>query len=165
ANDRGASAGDRREQPSFDTGLNQQILINDGFNKSFTSLRNSILRDREVVAQQLRKVEDEHRGTTNYILAQKQFFKVQHLRNKVRAIAESVANAKIGMISHSDNPEEVQIFGIDLEKIENLRSTLIEWTDGRLSIVIKVPSETTETTQNDSWYQCLTRTSTKSNSR
>ncbi|GBP10000.1 hypothetical protein EVAR_70053_1 [Eumeta japonica] len=81
-------------------------------------------------------------------LAVTQLFRIQHLRNKIKDLAENIVNAKTGMIlPNLISPKEVEMFSIDRDTFQGIKTSLVEWVNDNLSIIILIPAETIETNQ------------------
>lgn len=123
-------------------GLNQQIAINDNFNKSLQTLKTAILADRQTIENKINVVSDLEERLIKENLAISQLFKISILKRKVENLQQTVASARLSIFSPSLlTREEIDRFKIDPEKLKNIRIGIVTSQAKTISLLIKIPAE------------------------
>lgn len=117
------------------TTLNQQVIINENFNKTFKQLKNIIEKDRKII---LEKVNSQ---LYQYIYYD-QIFKIQLLKGRIEHIQDNIASARYG-IFHPNilTDEEIQKYNIDFNKMKYIKLGVTKFENDMLIFAIKIPKE------------------------
>lgn len=128
--------------------VNQQVLINNNFNQSIVTLRDTVANDRKIFAEGLQATTALGKEAINDGMVIIQLIQIQALKNKLQVLQQCITSAKQGIMSPALlTTREIEIFNIDFDKLKGLRIGLVQWINDKLSIVIKVPATTLTTTK------------------
>lgn len=123
-------------------GLNQQILINDGFNRSLHTLRAAILTDRQEIEGRLNNVNEMNKRLVKENLAILQLSKINILKRRLEGLQQTVASARLGIFLPSLlTKAEIEKFEIDVEKLKDIRIGIVTSQRRAISLLIKIPAE------------------------
>lgn len=123
-------------------GFNQQIVINNNFNKSIQTLRSVLVADRGEITNSINKMKDANENLIKENLATLQLLKINILKRKMENLQQTVASARLGIFSPTLlTKEEIETFKIDVEKLKQIKIGLVTSQNMAISLIIKVPLE------------------------
>lgn len=124
------------------TTLNQQVKVNEYFSKTFKYLKDAVEQDRQAILNYQTVAEKKLRDALSVNLFSEQILKVHILKEKIDHIQDSIVSAKHGLLHPGIlTNEEVDIYNIDLYKLQHLKICAIEFAEKLLLLVIKIPQE------------------------
>lgn len=116
--------------------MNQQIKINDNFNKSFIMIQEAIKNDR----QQMNLLYKLERKTFSFNLINEQLFKLNIIKEKVKQIQDNIASARLNLLHPNIlSKEEIIKYNIDFKKLNQIRLGLAKHINGIIIFAIKIP--------------------------
>lgn len=122
--------------------INKQVAINESFNKSIISLRDSILQDRanfKITFQQIRQTNTE---VIRKLLYLDQLSKLNIIERKIEQIQDNIASAKNNFIHPSIfTKEEIEMFNIDFYKLKSLKIGVMTHKDNTIIVAIQIPDK------------------------
>lgn len=127
---------------------NQQIILNDNFNKSINILKTAMEADRRKIMERLGAVDDMDRKIIKEDSAIILIFKLGLFKQQLQTVEMTIANAKRGVfLPEILTSEEIEKLKIDAEKLQGIRVGVGNWEEGKLHLVLKIPAETLFTTK------------------
>lgn len=129
---------DQNNHEIIDT-INQQIKINDNFNKTFALIKNAIEADRIKIINKINTIEK--RSFIEGVFLD-QMVKINFIKQQVESIQENFASARLGILHPSIlTNEEIQAYDIDSRKLSQIRLGLAKHLNGTIVFAIKIPRE------------------------
>lgn len=126
--------------------VNKQIYINTHFNESIQTLKSTIEDDRENIKKTLASFENRHSEIIRRILYTDQMLKLSYLKEKIEHIQENIVSAKHHIFHPSIlTSEEIDKFQLDFFKLKFMKIDILNYKDGILIFVIKIPINYIET--------------------
>lgn len=123
------------------TNLNQQIKINDYFNKTFEYLRDTIEKDRNSVKNGLEDIDTKIKHLYRKYLFNDLLFRINMIKEQINSIQDSIASARSGILHPNIlTNREIDSYHIDLYKLRMIRICALEYENEKLIFIIKVPS-------------------------
>lgn len=123
-------------------GFNQQIVLNNNFNKSIQTLKDVILADRQEIQNKINKLEATNQNLVRENLAVLQLLKINILKRKIENLQQTVASARLGVFSPALlTQEEIETLQIDVEKLKDIKIGIVTGQSRTLNLIIKVPVE------------------------
>lgn len=120
--------------------INQQIKINQHFNKSIEYLKEIVKKDRRKILDLFIGIKDENRKMMHQQLYLDQMFKLQFLENKLNQIQDNIVSAKFNLLHPSIlTPEEIEEYQLDFYKLKLAKVGVLEYKQKFIVIAIKIP--------------------------
>uniref|UniRef100_W8ACE9 Retrovirus-related Env polyprotein from copia-like transposable element 17.6 n=1 Tax=Ceratitis capitata TaxID=7213 RepID=W8ACE9_CERCA len=119
--------------------VNQQIYINDNFNKSINILKRTIENDRIEIIKTFEKINGSNEKIMKHMLYSDQMFTLKHLENKIEQIRDNIASARHNILHPSIlSTKEIERFNINIYKLKHIETGLLSYDDSLL-LAIKIP--------------------------
>lgn len=123
--------------------MNQQIKINENFNKTFFQIKNIIQTDRVKILERLNEIEIWNKKALAEGLFLEQVFKLNIIKEQVEHIQENIASARLGILHPNIlTKDEIELYKIDFKKLQNIRLGVAKYEDNLIIFAIKIPSQT-----------------------
>lgn len=119
--------------------MNNQIKINDNFNKSINTLLNAIKDDRIIVQE---FIENKVNKTTIKLLIIETKLRIQELNRIINELQDDIIFSNLNIIHPSLlTHNEIKDFQIDVTKIKRLKVGFSKTNTNKLIFLIKIPNE------------------------
>lgn len=123
--------------------MNQQVRINDNFNKTFTQLKNVIELDRKKITEKMNYIDKVNSKIIKETYFVEQMFKLNIIKEQVEHIQQNIVSAKSGILQPNIlTSEEIIKYNIDFKKLLKIRLGIAETNDEKIIFAIKLPVET-----------------------
>lgn len=128
--------------------MNQQVKINDNFNKTFVMLKNIIDNDRNKILQKFEEI----KATDLKFIIESQtlelIFKLDILEKEVDHLQTNIASARLGLLHPSIlTDEEITAYEINFQKLSSIRLGVAKFTNKSIIFAIKIPTGTVKLTK------------------
>lgn len=126
---------------------NQQITINEHFNRSITMLKDSIKEDRLKIENSINKIQSSYNEIFNNLQFHSLIMKLKILEEKIDQIQDNIASAKYNLFHPSIlTAEEIEINNIDFYKLKLIRMGVLIFAEDTIVFAIKIPDSYIHTT-------------------
>lgn len=120
--------------------INQQIKINENFNRTFRQIKDIIETDRTKILARLNQLNFTEFKILSENLFLEQMFKIDHIERQVEHIQDNIASARLGLLHPNIlTDEEINEYEIDFNKLSNIRLAVAKHVDNSLVFAIKIP--------------------------
>jgi len=121
---------------------NQQVIINENFNKSISQIKDLIKDDRIKILERLDKVNSMHKQLVKEDIAIGLLFKIRILKDKAQAIQQAIASTKLGLFQPNLlSQDEIEKFDINFNSLQHIKLVLAEYGDNKLNFIIMIPNK------------------------
>ncbi|CAD7093860.1 unnamed protein product [Hermetia illucens] len=123
--------------------LNQQIKINNNFNKTLNLIRNAVESDRLAISNKINSitVAEERNFWQNLFL--EQMIKLDLIKRQIETIQETISSARTGILfSNILTIEEIKNYDIDFNKLSNIKLGVAKYINDSIVLAIKIPTKT-----------------------
>lgn len=128
--------------------MNQQIKINNNFNKTFELIKSTIENDRLKINNKLNEITKNEVKLFNKQLILELIFKLNLILSHVQHLQDNVASARTNILHPNIlTDDEIITYNIDLNKLLNIILELAKHIDNSIIFAIKIPSETIKTSK------------------
>lgn len=119
--------------------INQQVRINENFNKTFTLIKNAIEADRIKLASKINTIERKL-YTQEFFL--EQMVKIDFIRRQIENKQDNLASARLGTIHPNIlTDDEIKAYDIDFRKLKEIRLGVARHYNESIIFAIKIPKE------------------------
>ncbi|XP_055386956.1 repetitive organellar protein-like [Condylostylus longicornis] len=122
------------------TNYNNQIKINDNIQNNLNILQKTINKNHILIDKLLNDVSVENKNITKQLQYLQILTNINLLNDEIEKIQENVIFSKHQIMSRSIlTPEEIDLYDIDVFKIQELKSSLATTNDNKLVFVLAIP--------------------------
>lgn len=122
--------------------VNRQIIVNDSFNKSINSLRDSIEKDRINIKSAFQEIRKSNNEIVKRLLYLDQLSKLKVIEDKIEKIQDNIASAKNNFVHPSIfTRQEIELFKIDFYKLKLLRIGVMSFSEDSIIVAVQIPDE------------------------
>lgn len=119
--------------------LNQQVKINDNFNKTISLIKSAIESDRIKLDNKINLMNERFSKDASYL---EQMIKIDFLERQIENIQDNFASAKLGLLRPSIlTDEEIRTYDIDATKLSHIRLGVAKYFNGSIVFAIKIPKQ------------------------
>lgn len=123
--------------------VNQQIKINDKFNKNFLQMKQVIESDRKMLSEKIINYTNNRFTADNLFF--ETMFKLNILKEQVEHIQENIASARTSILHPSIlSSSEIIEYNIDFRKLINIRLGVALYDNEKIVFAIKIPTKDIE---------------------
>lgn len=128
---------------------NQQVTINDNFNKTFIQIKNIIETDRTKVLHRLNRLNLTEMQIISENAFLEQMFKLDYIEKQIEHLQDNIASARLGLLHPNIlTDEEINKYHIDFNKLSNIRLAVAKHIDESIIFAIKIPVHNIITSKN-----------------
>lgn len=122
---------------------NRQVYVNDHFNKTFLTLKQTIENDRKKIINQLNSINQGNKHVISKILYLESILKIKIIKDNLEHIQNNIASSRIGLMGNNIlTNEEIDKYNIDLEKFQNIKLGTFKYDECKIIFAIKIPKST-----------------------
>ncbi|CAD7078490.1 unnamed protein product [Hermetia illucens] len=123
--------------------LNQQIKINNNFNKTLNLIRNAVESDRLAISNKINSITPAGDRKFEQNLFLEQMIKLDLIKRQVEIIQETISSARTGILfSNILTIEEIRNYDIDFNKLSNIKLGVAKCINDSTVLAIKIPTKT-----------------------
>lgn len=125
---------------------NKQVFINNSFNQTFLTLKETIEKDRTKISYQLVNSKKDIVRINNKFLYLESLLKIGIIKDNVEHIQNNIASSRTGIMGNNIlSKEEIIKYDVSFEKLKNIKIGTALYENEKIVFVIKIPSELIET--------------------
>lgn len=123
------------------TNMNQQIKINDNFQKSINRLKISIENDRQEILTKLDFLSDWQYDYYENLIVTENLIKLNIIKSKIEHIQENIASARLNLLNPNIlTNDEILTYNINFKKLSHLRLGVAKYNEKKIIFAIKIPT-------------------------
>ncbi|CAD7078749.1 unnamed protein product [Hermetia illucens] len=123
--------------------LNQQIKINNNFNKTLNLIRNAVESDRLAISNKINSITVAEERNFEQNLFLEQMIKLDLIKRQIETIQETISSARTGILfSNILTIEEIRNYDIDFNKLSNIKLGVAKYINDSIVLAIKIPTKT-----------------------
>lgn len=122
------------------TNMNQQIKINENFQKSIVQLKNATDEDRKQIFNKLNTLNSIQYQFFKHNTISEQMNKLNFIKSRVEHIQENIASARLNLLNPNIlTKEEIMKYDIDFNKLVHIRLGIAKYLHEKIIFAIKIP--------------------------